>query len=81
MAFIGLWYHLDGLPQQFYLLGALILWGLEVRNTHIHVGWEPDANFDISDLHAWLSMFTATLLAVGLRPRLKRFRAMLRGSR
>lgn len=33
MAFIALWYHLDGLPQRAYLLGALILWGLEVRNT------------------------------------------------
>jgi hypothetical protein len=32
MSFIGLWYHLDGLPQQVYLLGALIMWGLEVRN-------------------------------------------------
>lgn len=31
MSLIGLWYHLDGLPQQVYLLGALILWGLEVR--------------------------------------------------
>lgn len=39
MAFIGLWYHLDGLPQQVYLLGALILWGLEVRNnSYVWVG-------------------------------------------
>lgn len=30
MTFIGLWYHLDGLPQQSYLLAALVLWGLEV---------------------------------------------------
>lgn len=61
MAFIGLWYHLDGLPQQVYLLGALILWGLEVRNTHIHVGWERNANPNpnSSVLLAWLSIFTA----------------------
>ncbi|KAE8556804.1 hypothetical protein EYB25_001508 [Talaromyces marneffei] len=29
MSFIGLWCHLDGLPQRVYLLGALIMWGLE----------------------------------------------------
>lgn len=33
MSFIGLWCHLDGLPQRVYLLGALIMWGLEVRIT------------------------------------------------
>lgn len=40
MSFIGLWYHLDGLPQQVYLLGALILWGAEVRiNSNICERW------------------------------------------
>ncbi|EED19952.1 ferric-chelate reductase, putative [Talaromyces stipitatus ATCC 10500] len=29
MAFIGLWYHLDGLPQKSYLAAALVAWGIE----------------------------------------------------
>ncbi|KAL1965404.1 hypothetical protein VTN77DRAFT_5841 [Rasamsonia byssochlamydoides] len=29
VAFIGLWYHLVDKPQQSYLLGALVMWGLE----------------------------------------------------
>jgi hypothetical protein len=82
MSFIGLWYHLDGLPQQVYLLGALILWGAEVRiNSNICEKMEQNADFDLSDLLAWLSMFTVILLAVELRPRPKLFRATLRGLR
>ena len=30
MAFVGLWYHLDGQPQQKVLLVTLPLWGLDV---------------------------------------------------
>ncbi|KAL4946078.1 hypothetical protein BDV06DRAFT_168716 [Aspergillus oleicola] len=29
MSFVGLWYHLRGLTQQYVLLGTIILWGLE----------------------------------------------------
>ena len=33
MAFVGLWYHLDGKPQQKVLLVTLPLWGLDVCPT------------------------------------------------
>lgn len=32
MAFVALWYHLQGLIQQRVLLGTIVLWGLEVQS-------------------------------------------------
>lgn len=37
MAFVALWYHLDGLLQQRVLLATVILWGLEVRYIPQHL--------------------------------------------
>lgn len=30
MAFVGLWYHLDGMSQQYAMLVTVVLWGFDV---------------------------------------------------
>lgn len=31
LAIVALWYHLDGLPAQKYLLAVIVVWAFEVR--------------------------------------------------
>lgn len=32
LAIVAVWFHLDGVSQQQFLIGAIVIWVLEVRN-------------------------------------------------